>query len=326
VEPACEPTISINGFAQGAGQIVAVGSVSDADCATRGAIYHSTDGKSWAEYLTQQPIAFKDVAFGNGRFVALTNRADNSTDFSANARVYVSTDASTWTVVNVSDQDVTSKFAFGNGYFLFAEAQAGGLIYRSSDGLNWQGLEGPSSASAGRSSRSGVEFAAGVFALYSGSSRWVQLSGGGESWTEVDLIASDTMYSYGVESLVAVHDRFVAALKYSCCYGEMGGPWYALRESLDGVTWSARPANNVGYPLPVIETSSVCVAIGNPPFGLSPLYAGTDCSSVAARGPGQFAVRCALDANPFFLVGGTHGILYSTDGFAWEQVLGTTPS
>jgi hypothetical protein len=117
------------------------------------------------------------IAFGNGRFVALTGEGD----------VGISTNAVEWTYhpgLLWRNGDSQLELAFGNGLFLALAST--GLVMRSSDGLTWQ-----SNMVATNIYSAKLSFAHGVF-LVSGSvlpvgSSSVFLSRFGTNWTRYVL-------------------------------------------------------------------------------------------------------------------------------------------
>lgn len=315
----CPAQTTITAIAAGAGQYVAVGTVSThAECAEVGVLYRSSDGRSWSATVTDWASEVTDIAFGNGQFVALTRAAQDAAGTYATT-IHVSNDAKEWETVVLPDIALAKEFAFGNGAFMAANTTDSGIL-RSTDGRSWESVGSPSSDVA--ASRKGIEYAAGVFALY-GDTDIVHVTASGTSWTDVDAtgVGSIGVNRHSLGSMHAVGNRFVADTWFNCCFGETGGPWTSLAESSDGYHWTQKPENGrVRYPAPWIETTSLCVVISQ-----GTVMSGADCNDTELTYSSGFQASHALAAGSTFLVGGVSGMLYSIDGFTWEQVLGGTP-
>jgi len=100
-------------------------------------ILTSTNGTNWTDtFSANGASAYSDVAFGNGRFVAVGSEAD----IGGGGNVATSTDAITWSPVHVGTDHLLYSIAFGDGRFVTvggADGMVGGLILSSSDGADW---------------------------------------------------------------------------------------------------------------------------------------------------------------------------------------------
>jgi hypothetical protein len=315
VEP-CVPYASVHELVQGANAIVAVGESGDAACVRSGAIWGSSDGRNWTQVLGDLPSVISDVAYGNGQFVALGALADGSTGTSAPARLYLSRDATNWSSKDLANGEYVRSFAFGNGMFLLAESQGGGVL-RSVDGTTWERTDRPNA-----NRRDGIQFAAGVFAIYSTASDRVEITRDGQSFTEVDATGpgSTGVNRHWFDRIHSVNDEFVAETWFNCCFGETGGPWYGYAASPDGLNWTQKPEKaKVGYPIARIVTPTLCVVSVQ-----GQLESGPTCDTTQARNLTDFYLFAALSANQLQIAGGSTGIIASSDGITWERVLGAT--
>jgi hypothetical protein len=99
-------------------------------------ILTSTNGTNWADsFSANGATTYLDVAFGNGRFVAVGSQAD----VGGGGNITTSPDAITWSPVSIGDY-VLYGIAFGSGRFVGVgghNGMAGGFIVSSPDGVEW---------------------------------------------------------------------------------------------------------------------------------------------------------------------------------------------
>ena len=88
--------------------------------------YQSADGLTWSATSSGQSVMFSDVAFGNGKFVAV---GDAGT-------LITSTDGLNWTRSSVPATEFLWNVAFGNNTYVVVGGQQGG-IYTSTNSVNW---------------------------------------------------------------------------------------------------------------------------------------------------------------------------------------------
>ena len=125
----------------------------------------STDGINWTKGTVYSSMYFYGIAYGNGKYVTVTNGFQS----------YTSTNGLTWTYAgNVSGYPYT-KLRFANGLFCFGPGSsysAGGLIYFTSpDGINWTQCVATNTSQWGTSSYVwDIAGANGRFVLACGSS------------------------------------------------------------------------------------------------------------------------------------------------------------
>ncbi|MBI2514186.1 MAG: immunoglobulin domain-containing protein [Opitutae bacterium] len=133
---------------------------------------YSDDGVNWKYAVNPSAYSLGAVAYGNGLFVAV-----NSYTYSGYTH-YTSTDGVTWTARNFIGQGQTAGFsgvAYLGGQWLMWN---GGAIYRSSDGINWSGTISNGSVVASIAYGNG---------LYVGVGPWgtVATSSDGAVWSEL---------------------------------------------------------------------------------------------------------------------------------------------
>jgi hypothetical protein len=158
---------SRNAVIQAAGKFVAVGAANDTRVTGSPAVVPisvSADGVTWTRANPNAAFGtLNDVAYGNGRFIAV---GDNS-------RIFTSADALTWTQLTTTFNSTFSCVAIGPG--LIVVASTGQAIYTSADGSAWtQRINGTNVAFRG--------------AAY-GNGRYVVVGDGGGIYTSADGIA-----------------------------------------------------------------------------------------------------------------------------------------
>lgn len=171
----------------------------------------SADGLSWS-IKTMPAGVWWDVAFGNGRFVAI-DAAERA------PRTAVSTDGIAWSaqVANVRLKSV----AFGNGRFVASTWDTSNRVSVSTDGVTWSSHTLPASL-IGK-----VSFANGRFILMGGTTALVSVDG--VTWTKSTLpidMRSSPPVAYGNGKYMAVAGFNGAGMSVT---------------STDGVNWSTTP-------------------------------------------------------------------------------------
>ena len=119
-------------------------------------VRYSTDGVTWLTPTTQPSSTSYSIAYGNGKFVAV----------SASGKSFYSTNGNVWTVSTGLNTAYSYKVAYGNGKFI-ALPQSGSssaTLYYSLDGITWTAL----TADIKKPSSSGIVFGNGRFVLLTG--------------------------------------------------------------------------------------------------------------------------------------------------------------
>lgn len=282
--------------------------------------YTPTDGTKWTghtgppypsvlDYDGNLSAQWYDIAYGNGKFVAVGQ------PYSGSAQFAYSKDGSTWTWVPAPTPTGNWKaVGYGNGLFVaVAESGTGtqNRIATSPDGINWTLRSYPAEESF-----QSVAYGNGTFVVTAGGT-YCYTSTDGVTWTQQNMGLSVTWYgiTYG-------NGLFVACSNSSTTTS-------SIRTSPDGITWTQRtvPANNGwwrdvvwgGDKFVAVASSSVTSAILTSPDGVTwTLRTGSSTAS-------DNVWNAVTYGNGVFIaVGDTPNILRSTDGITWTKI--TTPS
>ena len=287
------------GVAYGAGRFVAV-SWSDGNDG-RGVIVHSPDGRSW-EMASEQATRLVDVAFGDGRFVAVGE----------GGFIVHSTDGRSWQVARAPDRpgELTSSrlvhVTYGNGRFVAVGWRKdgddfSGFIVHSTDGRSWQ-----ETGTVPDDPLNGVAFGAGRFVAVS----WIGPifhSTDGSSWQETDAESTSgdlSAVSYSPEGFYAVgaEGRIV--------HSTDGRSWQTSRDRIEGegslfsVTYGIGRVVAVGQGsrITVVDETGIQHVAPDTPV-LSPLHGVT------------------WGAGSFVAVADCGAIEYSSNGVAWQEAI-----
>ena len=290
------------GLAFGNGLFVAAGSeaLEPPDTAVS-RIQTSPDGVLW----TPQPLAIppgeilRDVAFGSGRFVAVT-------DWGA---ALVSTNGRDWVRVAGAAAGALERIAWGNGLFVAAgraQSTGAGVTTVSADGVLWHATEWGVVASP-----QGLAFGNGRFVLCPGG--WmagaVWVSSNGLAW------ASNSMPAGCAFKCAAFgQGRFVALAS------DIPGAW----TSPDGVDWVCDPAS-LADPSGRMILETRALAFGGGRFlaagargGMAVSTNGAGWTILSPGGSG--GLRSAAKGNGLAVAVGEAGlVLTSPDGLAWTR-------
>jgi hypothetical protein len=157
-----------------------------------GAIFYSSDGDSWTQvaadntgftptdvYGYSQPAGINDIAYGNGRFIAVGNYGQMA--WSSNGSVWTAITSNTFD----PDRHIVSIAANGTGTWV-AGCYGGYLYYSSDNGATWAEKSDASSASSTTAfyyDVAGLCFGNGYFVAVSGMAE-IGYSTNGASWTK----------------------------------------------------------------------------------------------------------------------------------------------
>ncbi|HIU43859.1 MAG TPA: exo-alpha-sialidase [Candidatus Ventrousia excrementavium] len=183
--------------------------------------YYSTDGLEWTQTTLPSAGLWYDVAYGNGKFIAI-NKSNNT--------VAYSTDGILWTQGTTLQPGDWRNLAFGNGRFVVFSVNNDASAY-SDDGQTWT----PSTIPSGPN-WTNIEYGAGKFVLISNdSTNSTAYSTDGISWTAnpnsiPDVNCNWTNLEYG-------NEIFVATASNGDGDGLTPSPY--IMYSMDGVNWTA---------------------------------------------------------------------------------------
>ena len=187
-----------------------------------GVLYSSEDGFTWVDRTSSTTEQFRDVTFGNGRFVAVGDAG----------LIQTSSDGISWQAVAAPTTEDIEQIAFGGGVFV---AVSDNGVWRSTDGTNWTNHWASLGLDSWRSLRD-VFYHQGRFyvgGFYAG----IQYStDGGLTWTSAVLPAGNySSYDFAAEANTIVlladaedEDALVVLV------------------SADGTTWSESSAAPAG--------------------------------------------------------------------------------
>ena len=178
----------------GNGQFVAVGFQIFIGVATS-YIFTSTDGINWTSRTPSEAMAFQDISFGNGLFVAVARSGTN--------RIMTSPDGITWTSRSTNINPTFSGVAYGNGLWVaVADGSSGGTIFTSYDGISWAEQSPTFVAQA-------VHFANGLFT----TGNYYSIDG--INWTNVSMPITPRAITYGNGYFIAVANTGTNRIFYS---------------------------------------------------------------------------------------------------------------
>ncbi|MDF2630756.1 MAG: cell wall/surface repeat protein [Symbiobacteriaceae bacterium] len=259
------------------------------------ALVTSADGQTWTEAPDGANIEFQQIAFGNGQFVA-----------TASGRIMSSTDGSTWTTRHTVAVGVIAALVYGEDRWVAINST--GVVYVSEDGVAWKEY-----LSNLPTSPWSVAYGAGRF-MAVGSGGLVAVSSDGIQWSQLK-----GEFSTDFRSVAYGNGRFVVGAKDRFTY-----------ISEDGVAWEKGP-----LPIPeALHSDSMLTLIfdGRRFYGV--MTAGTGHSLVASDDgvvwerltPNQWPLIYGLAAGEGQVVAvGLGGlILGSSDGRGWTPRTGRT--
>lgn len=189
----------------------------------------SIDGINWQE--TETPIItgndgiWKNLAYGNGRFIASTSITSGSRPGG------YSDDGITWTGMQLPTSTTNWILGYGNGLFVAVNSGGNNAAY-STDGISWTKTSNISVSSTVES----IVFANNRF-IASGPSSRIAYSTNGINWTNATLPTSNAS---GWRALTFGNDRFIIIGKNSnkLCYSYNGINW--IQSSLpQSNSWSS---------------------------------------------------------------------------------------
>lgn len=261
----------------------------------RGTVLTSTDGKTWSVAPGSSEWDYELVAFGHGLFVA-----------SANGKIATSKDGLAWTTRHTYNGPAVTGIAYGNDRWV---AIGGGTSYVSADGVTWKGYLASSEAGSPVT----IAFGDGQFVAVTTGGK-LMASADGMRWNQPKLAVEGELLS-----IAHGNGRFVA-----------GGLDGLTLTSEDGVAWEQGdvpiPESYPGDRLArLIFDGRRFLAIIRTAWGTA--LAASDEGVVWERlTPHQFPTLSSLAAGDGQLIAVGMGgiILGSTDGTAWTPRTGGT--
>jgi hypothetical protein len=258
----------------------------------------STDGVNWTPGSTQTGDDLNGVAFGFGRFHAVS---------ATNGRIYSSADGATWTSVPSSASSLRG-IVFGAGRLV--AIGSGGVISTSLDGTAWTSV-----ASGTSNALLGADYVNGRFML-TGINGTILTSTTGTSWSAVSS-GGNTSY---LQNTAYGNGLYVIP-------GQSGTAIRSLLTSSDGTTWTERisGAGAVSRNLRGLAASpDSLVAVGTSGTILQSL---NGAGWVQQTSPTASQLNDVAYAAPLFAAVGNSGtIVTSTTGTSWaaQTISGVT--
>lgn len=259
----------------------------------------STFDKEWVQTTLPANRRWHDVAYGDGKFVAVASDSDKGA---------YSTDGISWTEMSMPANRDWYSVTYGNGKFVAVVPGTDKGAY-STDGINWTEFTMPAS----RDWRS-VTYGDGTFVTVAHNSSVGAYSPDGITWTTTTLPANRYWYSvtYGNGKFVAVAENYNSS---ACDKGAC---------SNDGINW-------VEVTLPARQRWR-CVAYGSGKFvamGLDSRYGAYSTDGINWGRMSLSASRSWLnitygDGRFVSLASSSEKGAYSTDGINWVEF--TLPS
>ncbi|MBI3413694.1 MAG: hypothetical protein HY043_00005 [Verrucomicrobia bacterium] len=255
----------------------------------------STNGLDWEITTTPAKGRVGHVAFGNGVFVGQVNMFG----VSRGPSLMVSTNGAQWAAVELDNYYFLVDLAFGNGQFV---ATGNGVTVTSSDGTTWVVHKS----------------AYGLYNIVFGSGKFVALSGNATYTSSDGIEWVEHKISYpGFTSLAYINGKFLAT-----ALTEFIGDFtrVELIESRDGANWSiSSPA--FPYPGPLKKAYNRVFSLGNPQ-AVTLDGANWNYLQVSGEGTlGQYtATSFAFGGGLWVAVGFGGAIWTSADAHEWSRI------
>ena len=293
------PSSVDHGIVYGGGKFLTVGG---------GGINASPDGLRWEKTVIAHPTRgtnyvsrLRDVAFGNGRFVAVGLLGE--CQFSDNGR--------DWQSVNLDVFDVRGV-AFGNGTFVVVGE--GGRVYRSRDGLAWTEQE-----SSVTNDLFGIAYGSGYF-LAVGSEGVALTSADGMDWTLQQTGTGESLHA----AIIAGEHWVAAGAGGALLRSPDGRNWESA--VIDGVVWDDSSLSRAHIQFTgLAHDGNQYVAVAKmSSHGNTSFYTSWDARTWIPRGPKRRnLLHSAIDDVAYgsgrFVAIGHQGALYvSDDGIKWD--------
>src|SRR5690606_39028899 len=90
---------------------------------------HSSTGDSWTAHPAAEQNEWTSIAFGGGKFVAVSKTGTH--------RVMTSTDGKNWTSHMAAEQNEWNSITYGNGLFVAVAGNGTNRVMTSPDGVTW---------------------------------------------------------------------------------------------------------------------------------------------------------------------------------------------
>jgi hypothetical protein len=279
----------------------------------------SADGVNWEEATLPYTATWKDVAYGNGRFVAVAVFDTRGAAWSADG-------GATWTAATMPDGD-WARIAYGNGRFV-AISGDNKAAWSTDGGATWRAATMP------KSNWQDVAYGNGGFVAVgtdTGNSTKIAWSADGATWTTRTASGAWTSKSQQWFRITYGNGRFVA-VGWATDYPSNSplAVW-----SADGVTWTMEAIPGYSYNGKVYGYTNVTygngrfIGIGGllfPDTGVTLYYSGWSTDGVnwtTPTTPDGMGGGIVYGKGKFVTIVGTNTIAWSADGATWTKVTTT---
>lgn len=261
-------------------------------------ISYSTDGLNWSHTTLPAERKYGAIIHGNGLYLVFPfgyNQAGNNT-------YLISTDLVTWTSSAFPANTFINVGTYAPDKAEFLIVTATGVVYTSSDGVNWT-LRANNSITY-----SSIIYQNGAY-LGVRPSGYINRSTNAITWTQVQLSTSNwrnVAYGGGL---------------YAVC----GYQSNAVRTSTDGITWSAIiTLPNTGYHRGIAYGNGRFVIVREDSAEVKYSTDGVTWTSASTVLPFSGGMDIEFNGSVFCAVSGTgFGSAYSTDGVTWFSTQAT---
>ncbi len=279
-------TNNLNGIAYGNGIYVAIGD--------NGTILKSENGMEWNCISSSITINLAVVRYLNNSFVSVGE----------NGVVAISSNGTDWAVSYCGSNNPSLRdVAYGNGIYIVSGNESYGVIYSSSNGVDWN-----NEFITNNVYFSGATFGNNLF-MIAGTQGTILSSSNGQDWALCQQ--SNISYSFSCITYDAHNGAYIA-----------GGSSGKVLYSFDGTNWTLKYTGYSTWYYDILQISTQVFAVGQGGYlvkassystweQLLPEY--TDGFGAIAYGNGNFIA-----------VGGPNGVMMSSDdGANWQDCGGT---
>jgi hypothetical protein len=277
----------------------------------------STNGRDWFAITNTTQMGPTDVAFGDGRFVALCR------SFPASAAL-VSSNGADWAAYPIEDAYTLNAITYANGLFIavgrnyeFISDTQETRILTSPDGINWTKQALPIMASPYQPALNGIIFGGGQFLAvgeydsYNDGGPLLLSSPDGTNWTQryyPEVV--------GLGAVLYANDSFAA----------MGGFWDGERwnpgtiTSSDGIHWRSQPISGVSGTTAIGWGAGTFVVLG----GYGEILTSSDGDHWTNHLQGFYgealSINAVVSSTNIVVAATLNGMLTSSNGLDWTNI------
>lgn len=266
-------------------------------------------GENWTTTTLPSSAYWHNVAYGNGRFVAVASGGYKLTDISSTACAY-SLDGISWTKSAMPISSWWHDIAYGNGKFVAVSSDSSNdIVGYTTDGAVWNTAKLPEAVRLSRITYANDKF----FAVNDGYTDVIYYSSNGVDWNKInlpkELYMSNVSYGNGV-------------------YIILGSSIGCLLHSSDGINWEesaiTQVANRISF------GNGIFIGVGNNKDIACISYDGINWSSVSL--PAKKYWNNVIYGDDKFVAIASNKLInesydkvtniaaYSYDGINWTQI------